>query len=70
MENLGMKVPEPTVDLSRIRRRYHAAADLQISDGQEMEPTGTGVPNLCRVFGHNSELSSGQVERGGVCHAE
>jgi len=35
MEDLGMKLPEPTLDLARIRREYHEAAE---------EEKGTGVP--------------------------
>jgi hypothetical protein len=27
LEDLGMKMPEPTVDLDLIRRKYHAAVD-------------------------------------------
>ena len=29
MEDLGMKLPEPTVDLARIRREYHDATEKE-----------------------------------------
>ncbi len=37
MQDLGMKMPKPTVDLAKIRREYHAAADDESSKKKNAE---------------------------------
>ncbi len=37
MEDLGMKMPKPTVDLEEIRREYHAAADAKPSEKRKQD---------------------------------
>ncbi len=42
MGDLGMKMPKPTVDLEKIRREYHAAADAKSSQKRKKEDGGHG----------------------------
>ena len=42
MQDLGMKMPKPTVDLAKIRREYHAAADDESSKKKNTEGHSDG----------------------------